>query len=410
MWRWPVKRFAILALSLALTGTAIADDKAAAEAYFRNGAKAYAAQNFLAAAQNFDEAYKAAPLPEIAFSAAQAYRRLYAVDSKPEYVKRAVELYKAYLAVTKQGGRVGVAADNLRDMQRELDRLNITNTTIANAPAKTRIGVSITLADQRAGDTDTLREIGDATGTAIAPNLEATLDGQPVEPFALIDVDAKEHVITVSADGYAPVEKKKVAVSGISSLVEVELQPEPAQVSVRTESGASLVVDGRAVATTPTAALQLPAGKHLLTVLHRGREPYGKELLLMRGQPLTVDAPLQKTGKRRAVPWTVGGAGVLALGAIATGIGAGVEDGKADDIRADLEMGNRPPSDADAYDHHVSKRDDYVTATWVLGGAAVAAGTVGILLYLFDQPSAESIHLEPVAGPGVAGVSLSGSL
>jgi hypothetical protein len=399
---------AVLALVAVLERHASADDKAAAEKYFRNGAKAYAAQNFLAAAQNFDEAYKAAPLPEIAFSAAQAYRRLYAVENKPEYVKRAVELYKAYLAVTKQGGRVGDAADNLRDMQRELERLNITNTTVAVAPPKTRIGVSITLADQRAEDTDALREIGDATGTAIAPNLKATLDGQPVEPFALIDVDAKEHVFTVSADGYVSVEKKKVAVDGISSLVEVELQPKPAQVTVKTLEGAHLSVDGRTIAMTPTGELSLAAGKHYLTVLHRGREPFGTELVLSRGQPLTVDAPLHMTAKRRAVPWVLGSAGVLAIGAVAFGIGAGLEDGKASDVLTDIRMGNRPPSDADAYDHHVSKRDNYVTATWALGGAAVAAGTVGVLLYLFDQPSSETVRIAPVAGPGVGGAAVIG--
>ena len=104
-------------------GIAHAEDKAAAERYFRAGAKAYAAQNFAAAATDFDEAYKALPLPEIAFSAAQAYRRLYRVEPKPEYVRRAVELYRAYLDKVKTGGRVGDAADNLAEMERELDKL-----------------------------------------------------------------------------------------------------------------------------------------------------------------------------------------------------------------------------------------------------------------------------------------------
>ena len=47
-----------LALSLA-AGAARADDRASAERYFRAGAKAYAAQNFSAAATNFEEAFKA---------------------------------------------------------------------------------------------------------------------------------------------------------------------------------------------------------------------------------------------------------------------------------------------------------------------------------------------------------------
>ena len=51
-------------------------------------------QDFAAAATDFEQAYKALPLPEIAFSAAQAYRRQYQVDAKPSHVARAIELYR----------------------------------------------------------------------------------------------------------------------------------------------------------------------------------------------------------------------------------------------------------------------------------------------------------------------------
>ena len=47
-----------LIILVLLGGIAHADDRANAERYFRAGAKAYAAQNFQAAATNFDEAYK----------------------------------------------------------------------------------------------------------------------------------------------------------------------------------------------------------------------------------------------------------------------------------------------------------------------------------------------------------------
>jgi len=396
--RWPLKRIALLACLL--VATAHADNKKAAESYFRAGAKAYAAQNFLAAAQNFDEAYKAAPMPEIAFSAAQAYRRLYRVEPRPEHVRRAVELYKAYLAVVKKGGRVGDAADNLAEMERELERVKVTAPS-APVVAKTRIGVSVTLADQRA-ETGALQEIGDATGE-VTRGLSTTIDGKPVEPFALVDVEAREHVIAVSADGYLPVEKKTVAVDGASQIVEIELQPKPATVTVRTETGARLAVDGRPGA----SPLALAAGKHLLTIVHRGREPVGRELLVGRGDSLTIDAPLEKTAKRRAVPWVIGGAGLLAAGAITTSIIATVHDGRASDLRDGIDSGNRPASDGDRYDAEVRSRDRYATATWVLGGAAIAAGTVGALLYLFDTPSAEGVRVSPVIGT-TSGISLGG--
>jgi hypothetical protein len=404
-----VKRLVLLAL-IAMTGVASADDRAAAERYFRAGAKAYAAQSFGPAAQNFDEAYKASPIAEIAFSAAQAYRRLYRVEPKPEYVKRAVELYRAYLAQVKTGGRVGDAADNLAEMERELDKLKLAGQLGKGGDltaVRTRIGVSVTFADQRA--TEELREIADATGEAATKGLSAKIDGKAIEPFALVEVDPKEHLIEVVADGYFPVEKKLIAVDGQSSMLEIELKPRPAAVTVKTESGARISVDGRPVATAPTAALEVPAGKHLITVLRRGREPFAREIEVTRGDALTFAAPLVKTGRRRAVPWVLGGAAVLGVAAVTTSIFAGVHNSNANDLRDDLDGGNRPPSDGDAYDDEVRSRDRYVTATWVFGGAAVAAGTIGVLMWAFDTPSAEGAQITPVIGNRSTGIVLGGT-
>jgi hypothetical protein len=404
-----VSRLALIAALVLAAGTARADDRAAAERYFRAGAKAYAAQSFAAAAQNFDEAYKAAPIAEIAFSAAQAYRRLYRIEPKAEHVKRAVELYRAYLAQVKTGGRVGDAADNLAEMERELDKLRSAGQLGSSGPVaapRTRIGVSVTFADQRASEE--LREIADATGEAATKGLSAKLDGKPIEPFALVEVEAKEHLIVVAADGYFPVEKKTIAVDGQSSLIEIQLQPKPAAVTVKTEAGAKIVVDGRAQSVT-NGTLDVTAGKHLITVLHRGREPFARDIEVGRGDALRLDAPLVKTGRRRAVPWVLGGAAVLTGLAVTTAIVAGVHDGNASDLRADLDAGNRPPGDGDDYDAEVHARDRYVTATWVFGGAAVAAGTIGVLLYLFDSPSAEGVQVAPAIGNHSTGVVLGGT-
>ncbi len=376
-----------------LTAVAHAEDRTTAERYFRAGAKAYAAQNFQAAATNFDEAFKALPMPEIAFSAAQAYRRLYQVDPKPHYVRRAVDLYQQYLAKVKTGGRVGDAADNLADMKRELAKLEAAGVSTKEAPsqkAQTRIGINVALADQKS-ELAAVREIGDATGTAA--QITATIDGAKVEPFALIEVAPKEHVVTVSADGYFPIEKKAVGIEGQSMFVDVELQPKPARLAVRTESDARISIDGRFVATAPTTALDVAAGKHLVTVLRRGREPFVKELTVTRGQDVALAASLQPTARRRAVPWLLGTSGVLLAGATTTGIFAVLRDQRATELRDGIEMGDRPASDADALDRAVSSRDRFVTWTCVLGGAAVVAGGVAGMLFYFDRPSAESATL-----------------
>ncbi|MGE0551038.1 MAG: hypothetical protein AB7O24_29915 [Kofleriaceae bacterium] len=400
-----MKRLIVIAI-LAATAAGYADDRKLAERYFRAGAKAYAAQNFGAAATNFDEAFRAAPLPEIAFSAAQAYRRLYRIEPKPSHVQRAVELYRAYLDQVKTGGRVGDAADNLAEMEAELRRLKASGVAVTGVAdvMHTRLGVSVTLADQQVNDTAAMREIGDATGE-LTRGLTAAIDGKPVQAFSLVDVDAKEHVISVSADGYFPVEKKAVAVEGQSSFIDVELKPRPANVTVQTDDGARISVDGRAVATAPSAPLELGVGKHLITIVRRGREPFGRELVVARGEAVTVTAPLAKTARRRAVPWVLAGAGALALGAATTGILAGVHDGRAEDLLDEIEAGNAAPSVGDRYDREVDRRDQLVTGTWILGGAAVVTAAVGVLLYAFDMPSAENIQIAPVSSGGAVTVS-----
>jgi hypothetical protein len=395
-------KIAIITCVLACTSLAHAEDKAAAEQYFRAGAKAYAAQNFAAAAADFDEAYKALPRPEIAFSAAQAYRRLYRIDPKPHYVQRSVELYRIYLNEVKSGGRIGDAADSLGEMERELDRLKAHGvSTTEKVVEKTRLGVNIAIADQAASDANVLREVADVAGDAALKNVTAQIDGKKVEPFALIDVSPGDHVIAVTAEGYFPVEKKQRAVQGATSLVEIELKPRPANVAVKTESDATIVVDGR----RGTTSLDLAAGKHVLSITHRGRLPFDKEITVARGQQLVVDAPLAKTGKRRAVPWVIGGATVLAAGALTTATLALIHDGRAKDLETQLAKGNQPLSVGDDYESEVRARDNNKTTALVLGGAALAAGTVGALLYYLDVPSSsafshERISITPTSGGG----------
>jgi PEGA domain len=402
---------------------AFAEDRAAAERYFRAGAKAYAAQNFAAAAADFDEAFENLAMPEIAFSAAQAYRRRYRVDPDPSFVHRAIELYRAYLAKVTTGGRVGDAADNLAEMERELDKLKSAGKDtsrarpLARSIERTRLGIGVTIADQgadqaadqtadqAAGDATRVREIGDVAG-ALLPGLAATLDGKPLEPFALVEVSAGEHTVKVSADGYVPAEKTTRTVAGQSQLIEVELRPRPARVTIATETDARIAIDGRTVATAPTAPLELAAGKHLLTIVRRGREPFGKELVVARGQAIALTAPLVQTARRRAVPYFLGGAGVFALGALTTGVLAAVHDDRAGALRAQITLGNRPPSDGDGFDREVTARDHAVTATWLLGGAALAAGAVGALALWFDTPTAEGKHLVPALSPARDGASV----
>ena len=105
---------------------------------------------------------------------------------------------------------------------------------------------------------------------------------------------------------------------------------------------------------------------------------------MARGEALTIPAPLLKTGRRRAVPWVLGGAGVLAAGAVRHRSSHSIAMATRRTSHDSIAMGNSPRAVADDYERTVTSRDHFVTATWILGGAAVAAGATGALLYLFD--------------------------
>ena len=47
--------------------------------------------------------------------------------------------------------------------------------------------------------------------------------------------------------------------------------------------------------------LELATGKHQVSVLRNGREPFGREISVTRGQELTLVAPLEKTTRPVAV-------------------------------------------------------------------------------------------------------------
>ncbi len=390
-----------------LAGTAYADDKKLAEKYFRAGEKAYQAQSFDAAAQNFEQAYKALPIPEIAFSAAQAYRRLYRQDTRVDYVARAVELYKVYLGKVKTGGRVADAADALSEMEHELDKLIEAGAKVSPqlAAEHTQLAISVQLGDAGHGGMHEVEE----GGARATPEIVVTLDGKRVEPYAPNNVVPGEHKIHVEAPGYVPEDRMEPASQGNSKLVEVVLAPQPARITIETEAAARINVDGRPSGTAPREAIEVPAGKHLVTILHRGREPFARELVLGNGQQIALDAPLEQTWRRRAVaPMLVAG-GVAALGSVTAGLLASHYDTLASHDQDAIRAGNAPYQKYKDLISNQSDRDTWRGIAWGAGGAAVGLAALAAALWYFDEPSAERIASPSViVAPSGAGAAISG--
>jgi hypothetical protein len=377
------------------------DKKAQAEKYFRAGENAYNTGQYVVAAQAFEEAYELLPVPAIAFSTAQAYRLAYVTDKQPAYIKRAVELYRAYVAQVKEGGRVPDAVSSLSELEPMLERLEREGKSMAmpiRAP-KTQLMVS--------------SQVAEARGEVAGKNGSLPL---------IVELTPGDYMVKAEADGYFPAELKATAVEGEFIVVEVDLQPKPAGLDVRAESGARVEVDGRPVGVTPLSRpVEVPAGKHYVVITRRGRAAYSREVEAKRGETIAIHAGLRKTGQRRAVPWVWAGAGVLALAAGGFGAYALSEEGKASDLDDKRTTESITAEELAQYLDHRQNRDDAVTTMWVFAGAAAITATVGTLMYLFDQPMAEAPppsfgpatptgpSVSPFATQGGAGISLAGS-
>jgi hypothetical protein len=216
-------------------------------------------------------------------------------------------------------------------------------------------------------------------------------------------------VVAASAPGYKPLEKKVRAIAGAPDIVELELQPLPATVEIDTEAGAAISVDGRRVGVAPLAAFDVPAGRHLVTVTARGREPAGKEVDVTRAERAHIAIPLAMTTRRRAVPWVAGTAIALGVVSLTTLGGALYWNHEARDLRDQIDRGGvtDPNALANYSDAH-TRRDVARAASITSGGLAVGVGLAAAWLYYFDRPEAEGVRVAPIAGPGNAGAMLFG--
>ena len=110
-------------------------DKGEAQRLFRAGKAAYDEGRFGDAAEALDAAFAKFPVPEIAFSAAQAYRLSYFASKKVSALRRAVQLYRVYLKEVTRGGRRADAVANLAELEPFLAR--VSEAAEDNEPPKT---------------------------------------------------------------------------------------------------------------------------------------------------------------------------------------------------------------------------------------------------------------------------------
>jgi PEGA domain len=342
-----------------------ADGRHEAARMFSAGEIAFKKADYASAAQSFEAAYKAFAAPEIAFSAAQAYRLGNSLLRRPraDYVKRSIELYEIYVGAVQQGGRVADAATHLQALRaiwRDLE---------ADGAAR---------AAQMTFDRTQL------TVWAAVDGAEVTIDGEDAAAYAYVDVTPGEHQIAVTAPGYYPFEQRVSVAKGAQVPVSVELRAKPAVLRISTEGDAEIAIDGRPAAVVD-GKVEAAAGKRWVTVTRSGRAPFSKEVTLQPGEEIEVQAPLTTTVRRRAVRWVLwGSAGALAITGATTAV-ALVADHRAVDQR---EVPNQA-SDR-TYETWRQRRDTFRTAAFVSGAVTLAAVTTAAFLYFSDHPRPEA--------------------
>jgi hypothetical protein len=345
--------------------------RAEAEQFFRAGERAFKNNSFATAAEMFERAYATLPLPAIAFSAAQAYRLQYALDGDPAKLKRAVTLYETYVAQEPKGKRVGDAAKILAELKPRLDELEKKG-AVRDMPAPS--------------DATTIM----VTTTTDVAGASLVVDGKPETLHVMHEIAPGRHKVVVSAPGYFPAERSKEVLKGQPNVVEIELKPRPAVVSVRADDGAQVSVNGRPAGVTPLVRpIALPPGKHLVTITRRGHRPWSREIQVQRGETVELSPSFASTGQRMLAYGVLGVSGALLVGAGVT-FGLSVAAARdANDLNEKRErQGLTAPELAD-YEDALDRRDARRGNTWLLLGTSAAVATAGFLLYFMDNPRAE---------------------
>jgi hypothetical protein len=387
-----------------------------ARALFDAGAKAFEAGDYEAAIQAFEQAHKVVPRDNLVFSLAQAHRRQYIASGDTAHLKAAIDHYRRYVAAVKAGGRRAEAIKALEELDAAARGIGS-----GPAPATPDDAAAPAVAKQK-----TRIWINSRT-----PEATFTVDGGVELPVGqAVEVSPGKHTVRFSAKGYVDQEVTVDAVEGELVPESLDLKARPARLQLDVDAGTSVFVDGRFVGEAPLPDdLDLPPGRHYVSLSLRGHRSEGIEVPLAGGESKRVAADLVSTGQRD-VSW-----GFLVTGGVfltASGVFFGVAAARhsdADQIFQDHQTQNLTTREVQKYDSIVAQRDRFAVAASATGVVGVIVGLVGAGLYVFDDATplsvprdleedrpatptlAPSLELsaQPLVGPDLAAGVLSGA-
>ncbi len=369
-----------------------------ARRYFEAGKQAYDAGRYGGAIAAFSESYRLAPRTGTVFSLAQAYRLDYFQSREVKKLKRAIDLYQQYLREEREGARRGDASEHLAAIEplwaalTDADRRKASELEPARAQP-TQLMVS-----------------SQTAGAVVA------LDGAAAVAVPLVaEVKPGRHTLRVEAPGHFAQDIEQIAVEGRLVMVDARLEAMPGRLVLDVPGGAEVRVGATTVGEGPIAEpIALPAGRYRVTVSQLGRHPQTREVTLERAGTTALAVELETTTQRYVAYGVLGAAALFAGGGVATTLGAFGEERRAQAL-ADRRLSGEVLTleEARDYDRAVGRREGLRSVSIGLYGVSLAAAVAGVLLYALDHPrpqDAGGLELQPLVGPGVAGVGLSGRL
>jgi hypothetical protein len=191
----------------------------------------------------------------------------------------------------------------------------------------------------------------------------------------------------IEAPGFVPQTLTALAVERRLVVVGVELLPMPARLQVSAPPAAHVFVDG---VTWGEAPLPGPArvdpGEHIVTITAPGHRAAVRRVQLERGGSLDISVDrLEPTDQRFASRLVLAGAGGAALAAVATGVAAIVQQGRAIDGDPRRQPG-ATHADLVSFNSYVASRDEFRTASIALATGAGVLGVAGLMLHVLDTP------------------------
>lgn len=346
-------------------------DVARAQKLHATGKRFYEQGDYQSALEAFEQAYEAAPRPNLLLSRASAHRKLFAASQDKLHKQRAVELYRAFLKSSPKG-ELAVAATEALEALGPLE----------DAPAASSSPTSPEPSVAPAAKPKTTLAIDCSADGALI-----SIDGDSPRPAQRSAVVIPgRHSVRVTAPGYATREVTVQAIADQITPETVELKELDATVDLGSDGASrTTYVDGRLVGNVRT--LSLSPGRHFVSVTAQGSVSQGKFVTVRRGEALSLRFDEQATAQRYAGITLLSLAGAtVAAGAVSLGF-ALERDGRAADLEAELQGGSIGEADFAAYQSLQEERDLFRTAGFVTLGVGAGIAALGLTLVLVDQPS-----------------------